>query len=72
MKCPYCGKEMEKGEVQVGDTFNVLIKSGVVSWVHKKESKKLFPKTIVSLASHGNGYYCEQCAKVVAIFDEKV
>lgn len=72
MKCPYCERDMEKGEVQIGDAFQALLKSGgPVLWVPQNDCKKFLPKKTVSLIGNAEGYYCEQCAKVVAIFDER-
>lgn len=31
MKCPYCGKEMKKGKVKIGDTIGNLLKAGEVA-----------------------------------------
>ena len=45
MKCPYCGNEMEKGEVQVGDILQAKLKSGgPVLWVSEEDCKKILPK----------------------------
>ena len=72
MKCPYCGNEMEKGEVQVGDILEAKWKSGgPVLWVSEEECKRILPKKTIRLNGVGDGYYCEKCAKAVAIFDEK-
>lgn len=73
MKCPYCGKEMQKGEVQSGDLFDNLFnnRGGSVLFVSEDECKKLVPKKSVSLKVNGEGYYCEACGKVVGIFDER-
>jgi len=72
MKCPYCGNEMEKGEVQVGDILQAKLNSGgPVLWVPEEDCKKILPKKTISLCGVGEGYYCEKCAKAVAIFEEK-
>lgn len=72
MKCPKCGNEMEKGEVQVGDIFEAKFRSGgPVLWIPEEDGKKLLPKKTIRLDNVGEGYYCEKCAKVVAMFDEK-
>ena len=72
MKCPYCENVMEKGEVQVGDMFQVFLKSGgPVLWVPQKDCKKILPQKTVSLIGNAEGYYCDRCAKVVAIFDKR-
>lgn len=72
MNCPFCGNEMAEGEVQTGFGRNALINVGeVVTWVPRKECKKIIPKGTVSLKVNAVGYYCEQCAKAVAIFEER-
>ncbi len=71
MKCPYCEKEMEKGEVQIGDIIEARLKTGgPVRWISEKECKKLLPKRTVPLTGKAEGYYCNQCQKVIGIFDE--
>ena len=71
MNCPYCGKEMEKGEVQVGDAITALVKGGYVLWLSETEKKKMVPKNTVQLCGVAEGYYCDKCIKVVAIFNER-
>lgn len=71
MNCPYCGKEMEKGEVQIGDSISALVRGGHAVWVPQKECKKILPKNTVNLKPTAEGYYCDQCVKVVAIFDDR-
>lgn len=69
MKCPYCNKEMKNGEVKVVDTmFNMF--SNIV-WYPEEELKNIVKKNYVNLKFKGQGYYCEECMKVVGIFDEK-
>lgn len=72
MNCPYCGKEMQKGEVQSGDLLRNLLKRGEPAlWVPQEESGKMIPKDGVPLNVIGEGYYCENCGKVVGIFEER-
>ncbi len=69
MKCPYCSKEMEKGEVKVVDTtFNILSN---VTWYPQEEIHKKIKRNWVNLKHKAEGYYCSECMKVVSIFDEK-
>lgn len=72
MICPYCGKEMEKGEVQIGDSIEAKIKRGeVVLWVPDEERKKFVPKNSVRLKTWGVAFYCRDCEKVIAEFDKR-
>lgn len=72
MNCSYCEKEMQKGEVQIGDIFESIFKSsGPVVWIAEDECKKILPKNTVHLKVKAEGYYCEQCGKVVATFEER-
>jgi len=64
MKCPYCGKDMEKGNI-----FNRL----QVKW--QDESSILFPKT-VNLSEMGLlggkavSWLCEDCKKVIVDYSD--
>lgn len=72
MFCPYCGKEMQKGEIQTGNWGGrILNHEERVLWIPEPECKKFVPKTSVSLKVNGEGYYCEACGKVVGIFEER-
>lgn len=69
MKCPYCGNEMQTGGVRVIDTMFNMFNS--VVWYPEEELKKKVKKNYVNLAFKGDGYYCDECMKVISIFDEK-
>ncbi len=72
MNCPYCGKEMQKGEIQTGQWGGRILNHGEqVLWIPEAECKKIVPKTSVSLKVNGEGYYCEACKKAVGIFEER-
>lgn len=72
MNCPSCGKEMQKGEVQSVDLLTNLFSHGESAlWVPEEECKKALPKTSVTLNAVGEGYYCEDCGKVVGIFEKR-
>lgn len=72
MKCPYCGKEMKNGKVKVGDTIGNLFKAGeVVTYIPEEESGKLLPNNTLNLDINAEGYYCDDCKKVVAVFGER-
>ena len=69
MKCPECGNEMKKGVVEILDGH--LLPTVVVSWCPEEEKKKFFRKNAISLRLKAEGYYCDECMKVVAIFEER-
>lgn len=72
MICPHCGKEMKKGEVQMGDSVQAKIKRGtVVLWVPDEEKGKFVPKNSVRLKAWGEAFYCPDCEKVIAEFDKR-
>lgn len=69
MKCPYCLKEMRKGMVKIGEsTLNIF---NTVTWYPDEELDKKIRKEYVRLNFNAEGYYCDECMKVVSIFDEK-
>lgn len=72
MKCPFCGKELEKGKV----SFRPVQGFGqfLMSYVSEEESKKSFWKrktqdTLVGLQSEMEGYYCSECKKMMPIVE---
>ena len=72
MKCPYCGKEMKKGKVKVGDTIGNLLKAGeVATYIPEEECGKLLPKNTFNLDINADGFYCDACKKAVAVFSER-
>ena len=72
MKCPYCEKEMKKGKVKVGDTIGNLFKVGeLVTYIPDEECGKLLANNTINLDVNAEGYYCEDCKKVVAVFSER-
>lgn len=69
MKCPECGNDMQKGIVEVRDGH--LLSQVVVSWCPEDEKKKFIRKNAISLNLKADGYYCDECMKVIAIFNER-
>lgn len=70
IKCPECGKDMEKGVVNARDN-SLLNTSTTVTWHPDTENGKLLKKNGVSLRIKGTGYYCDECMKVFAVFEER-
>ena len=69
MICSSCSKEMKKGVVRLEDA-RMLSYSSLVWYPGDEEGKKV-RKDYVDLKSKAEGYYCEECMKVLAIFDER-
>ena len=72
MKCPFCEKEMKKGNVRVGDTIGNLLKVGeVITYIPEEEGGKLLLRNTINLDINAEGYYCDDCKKVIAVFSER-
>lgn len=69
VKCPECGNRMRKGKVEVIDIEHLLIPRVMTSWYPDEDKDKIFRKNIVHLKLEAEGYYCDKCEKVVAIFE---
>ncbi len=70
MKCPECNKEMKKGEIKAsGGTLTEFGTS--LGWFPDESKGKLLKKGAVSLKLYGEGWYCDECMKVFASFDER-
>lgn len=70
MKCPFCSKEMKSGGVKVIDSMLNIFNN--VVWYPEEELKKKVKKNYVNLKFNAEGYYCDECMKVVSIFDQKI
>ena len=71
MKCPECGNEMERGFLEVNDTASLTQRDTMAIWYTEDEKGKFFKKGLVHLGLKAEGYYCKECMKVVAIFEER-
>lgn len=71
MKCPECGNEMKKGVVEAKDTGSITQFFELVSWYPEEYKDKMIKKNMVNLRLKAEGYYCDECMKVYAIFEEK-
>lgn len=69
MECPNCGKEMEFGGVKVMD--NKIISSSNVVWYPQEELDKFYKRDYVELELKADGFYCDECMKVVAVFNQR-
>lgn len=70
MKCPECNKEMKKGTVRAsGGTLTEL--GTTLTLVPDESRNKLLKRGAVSLKLQGEGWYCDECMKAFASFDER-
>ena len=69
MKCPECGNECRKGNIEAKDgSISQLLT--MLQWYPEYEKDKLIRKGTISLSLYGDGYYCDECMKVFASFSE--
>lgn len=71
MNCPECGKEMKKGIVEAKDAGSITQSFTMMSWYPDKDKGKIIKKDTVNLRLRADGYYCDECMKVFAAFEEK-
>jgi NAD-dependent SIR2 family protein deacetylase len=67
-KCPYCESEMKKGFVEISGSMPF---STNVAWYPEEERKKIFHDNIIWLKTRAEGYHCDNCDKIIAVFDKK-
>ena len=70
MKCPVCGNECRKGLVEVKNAASLTQLTTVVSWFPEEQKNKFIRKDTVTLPLNAEGYYCEECMKVFAVFTQ--
>lgn len=71
MKCPECGKELRKGFVEARNAGSLTNSLTMVTWYSEENRGKLLKKHPVSLPIDGEGWYCCDCMKVFAVFEQK-
>ncbi|MGN0616721.1 PF20097 family protein [Ruminococcus flavefaciens] len=71
MNCPECGKECRKGFIEAKEIGSITQFFTSVIWYPEDEKDKWIRNNTVHLSLHGEGYYCDECMKVFAAFDEK-
>ena len=64
MICPECGRELEKGIIEAKDAGSLTQSLTMVCWYPEEYKNKMFKK-------NAEGYYCDECMKVFASFEEK-
>lgn len=71
MKCPECGNECKKGFVEVKDAGSLTQSLTMATWYPEENEGKRLKKDAVKLHTKAQGYYCDECMKVFAVFEEK-
>ena len=70
-KCPFCNGELKQGIVEAMTVWSLLNTNTLVRFLEKEDENKIIKKSAIKLNIRGDGYYCEECMKVVAVFKEK-
>ena len=71
MKCSECGAECRKGIIEAKDTGSLTQLFTAMIWYPEEEKRKPVRKDTVTLQLNGEGWYCDTCMKVFAVFQEK-
>ena len=71
MKCPKCGNECKKGYVKVKDAGSLTQSLTMVTWYSEENVNKRIKKDAVKLHIKAEGYYCDECMKEFAVFEER-
>ena len=71
MKCPECGNECRKGIIEAKDGGSLAQFLTMVTWYPEEYKEKMIKKETVMLRLKAEGYYCDECMKVFAAFEEK-
>ena len=72
MKCPECGNDCKKGYVKAEDAGSFTQLFTQLLFFPEEEKKKLIKRGAVRLNLRSQeAYYCDECMKVFAVFEEK-
>ena len=71
MKCPVCGNEFKKGVIEAKDAGSLAQSLTMLTWYPEEYKGKLVKKNTINLRLKADGYYCDECMKVYAAFEEK-
>ena len=71
MKCPECSNEMKKGVIKAMSAGSFSNSVSMLEWYSEEENKKKLFKKSISLKTTGEAFYCDECMKVFACFEEK-
>lgn len=71
MKCPECGNEMRKGFIEAKNAGSLTQSLTQLVWHPEEYKGKFIKKEAVDLRLKADGYYCDECMRVFAAFEEK-
>lgn len=71
MKCSECGNEMKKGIVEAKNAGSITNSLTLMSWYPEEYKGRMIKKHTVDFRLNAEGYYCDECMKVYAIFEER-
>lgn len=71
MICPECGNKCQRGIIECKNAGSLTQMSTMVSWYPEEDKGKFIRKNTVSLQLKATGYYCDECMKVFAAFNER-
>lgn len=71
MKCPECGNECRKGVIEAKSAGSLTQSLTMLEWYPEEYKGKFMKKERVNLKLSSEGYYCDECMKVYAAFQEK-
>lgn len=70
MKCPECGNECRKGVITFQHIERSLPFHTTMNWYADSKSIDDTKKEMANLYNQGDGFYCDECMKVYAVFEE--
>lgn len=68
MKCPICSCETIKGIVKASGSNPWAVN---IEYYPEEDKKKIFKSKLRILKNGAESYYCENCRKIFACFEEK-
>ena len=71
MECPECGNPMKMGVIEAKDAGSLTQSLTMLTWYPAEYKGKLIKKETINLRLKADGYYCDECMKVFAAFEEK-
>lgn len=70
-KCPFCNGHLKQGVVEAMTAGSLLNTNTLVRFFDKEDENKIIKKSAIKLNIRGEGHYCEECMKVITVFNEK-
>lgn len=68
MRCPYCQKEMQNGEIELYEFGSIFLhKPATLKFTPHNQPQN--PKKADQVYSVPAGWYCPNCNKIIAVFE---